>query len=43
MDDEREDIDENAGEGSDHDTPPGAPGDSDTELGDTDQHSDADA
>ena len=27
----------------DADTPPGAPGDSDTELGDTDQHSDADA
>ncbi len=29
--------------GTDADTPPGAPGDSDTDLGDTDQHSDADA
>ena len=28
---------------TDADTPPGAPGDSDTALGDTDQHSDADA
>lgn len=37
-DPEREALD-----GDDADTPPGAPGDSDTELGDTDQHSDADA
>ncbi|MEA2167324.1 MAG: hypothetical protein QOF76_624 [Solirubrobacteraceae bacterium] len=29
--------------GSDADTPPAAPSDSDTEAGDTDQHSDADS
>ena len=34
---------EYADDDTDADTPPGAPGDSDTELGDTDQHSDADA
>ena len=31
------------GQDSDADTAPGAPGDSDTPLGDTDQHSDSDA
>ena len=39
-DDERDERDD---DDSDADTPPGAPGDSDTPLGDTDQHSDADA
>ena len=34
---------QDTGEGTDQDNLPGAPGDSDTELGDTDQHSDADA
>ena len=41
-DPEREYADDEAEDG-DADTPPGAPGDSDTDLGDTDQHSDADA
>lgn len=43
MSDDPEREYENDEAGSDADTPPGAPGDSDTELGDTDQHSDADA
>lgn len=43
-DPEREYADDEADGGdADADTPPGAPGDSDTPLGDTDQHSDADA
>ena len=42
-DPEREYGDDDADDGSDADTPPGAPGDSDSALGDTDQHSDSDA
>ena len=43
-DEEREDLeDTDSDTGTDADTPPAAPGDSDTPAGDTDQHSDADA
>ena len=43
-DDEDDQIrDDDDAEGTDSDTVPGAPGDSDTALGDTDQHSDANA
>ncbi len=38
-DDEKTETDES----TDADTAPAAPGDSETEVGDTDQHSDADA
>ena len=48
MDHEREELENESaaqdGEsGTDKDTPPAAPGDSDTPVGDTDQHSDADS
>lgn len=42
-DDENDKVRDDNDEGTDADTAPGAPGDSDTALGDTDQHSDADA
>jgi hypothetical protein len=42
-DEKTERDDDDAAGGTDRDTAPGAPGDSDTALGDTDQHSDADA
>jgi hypothetical protein len=42
-DDETEEVEDKGGIGAeggeDKDTPPGAPGESDTPLGDTDQHS----